>query len=175
MLFAPIIYSVPKFPIFYKLADAISEARSKHPESWITIGGDWNNRDLTPVLSLFPDLSPVDSGPTRKNATLDIQMTNYTDHVRVVSVNHALETLDGRLSDHKILQIDSVLPRPKSFSWEVHEYLKTSKEGDAKLLSLLGERVWGSVAILAPNVDDMTVEFHRVLDELMLQCYSWNG
>ena len=96
-------------------------------------------------------------------------MTNYTDHVRVVSVNHALETLDGRLSYHKILQIDSVLPCPKSFSWEVHEYLKTSKESDAKLLSLLRERDWGSVAILAP----LTVEFHRVLDELMLQCYLW--
>ena len=66
---------------FDKLTDAISEARSKHPESWVTIGGDWNNRDLGPILSLFPDLAPVRSGPTRKTATLDIQMTNYVDHI----------------------------------------------------------------------------------------------
>ena len=61
----------------------------------------------------------------------------------------------------------------RSFTWEVHEYLKTSRDGDAKLIALLGERDWSSVNILAPNVHDMALEFHRVLDELMLQCYSW--
>ena len=37
------------------LSDAISEARSKFPESWVTLGGDWNNRDIGSVLALFPD------------------------------------------------------------------------------------------------------------------------
>ena len=122
---------------FDVLTDAMSEAWSKFPESWVTLGGDWNNRDLAPVLTLFPDLKMVESGPTRKTATLDILVTSYSDHVSVVSVNHALESIDGKQSDHKILRVESVLPRPRAFNWEIQEFLKTSKEGDAKLVSLI--------------------------------------
>ena len=143
----------------------MSEARSKFPESWVTLGGDWNNRDLSPVLTLFPDLKLIDSEPTRRTATLDILVTNYSDHVSVVSVNHALESLDGKQSDHKILRVECVLSRPRAFNWEIHEHLKTSKEGDAKLVALLQARDWGSVSVLAPNVDDMASKFHRKLDK----------
>ena len=90
-----------------------------------------------------------------------------------VSVNHALQTLDGRETDHKILQIETVLPRPHAFTWEVHKYLKTSKDGDAKLISLLNQLDCSSVQTLAPNVHDMALEFNRILDELMKQCYCW--
>ena len=46
---------------FDKLADAVSEARTKFPEAWITVGGDWNRRDLKPVLDVFPDLKLIAS------------------------------------------------------------------------------------------------------------------
>ena len=122
---------------------------------------------------MFPDLRIIASGPTRLHATLDILLTNYAEHGTDVSVNHALEAEDGRKSDHRILMVNNILPRPRAFTWEVHEYLKTSREGDSKLIGLLNNRDWGSVQVLAPNVHDMALEFHRVLDELMLQCYEW--
>ena len=57
--------------------------------------------------------------------------------------------------------------------WEIHQHMKTSKERDKKLLGLIKNIDWGSVWVLAPNEDDMTLEFHRILDELMNQCYEW--
>ena len=81
-----------------------------------------------------------------------------------MSVNHPLESEEDTTSDHGILQVDSILPRPIAFVWEVHEYLKTSKEGDQKMAGLLTNCNWASVKALAPNNDDMALEFHRVLD-----------
>ena len=66
-----------------------------------------------------------------------------------------------------------VLPRPRAYVWEVHQYLQTSKEGDDRLVQLLGQQDWASVKILAPNNHDMALEFHRILDELLNRCYSW--
>ena len=111
---------------FDVLTDAISESRSLFPDAWVTVGGDWNGRNLDDITRLFPDLSVVDSPPTRKNATLDVLINNYPQYCVGVAVNHALESEDGKLSDHGILQVDSILPRPRAFVWEVHQYLKTS-------------------------------------------------
>ena len=65
------------------------------------------------------------------------------------------------------------MPRPRNFVWAVHEYLKTSEEGDKKLVDLLRQEEWNSVQVLAPNNEDMALEFHRVLGEMMEQCYEW--
>ena len=61
-----------------KLVDVINEARSKFPEAWITIGGDWNGRPLRPILQAFPDLGQVTTGPTREDSVLDIIITMST-------------------------------------------------------------------------------------------------
>ena len=87
------------------LTDAVLEAKTQSPDSWITIGGDWNGRPLDDITRLFPDLMVVDSPPTRKNATLDVGINNYPQYVVGVSVNHALESDTGTESDHKILHI----------------------------------------------------------------------
>ena len=102
---------------FDALTDAISEARSQEPDAWVTLGGDWNGRQLGGVSSMFPDMACIASPPTRKNATLDIIMNNYQHYVVGVNVNYALEADDGRRSDHQILQVNSVLPRPRAFVW----------------------------------------------------------
>ena len=158
---------------FDVLTDAISEARSIAPDAWVNIGGDWNGRSLAEVSRLFPDIAEVPSSPTRKDTTLDIIANNYCNYVSTVSTNFALEAEDGRKSDQQILQINSVLPRPRAFVWEVHQYLKTSREGDDQLVQLLSQQDWASVKILDPNNHDMALEFHRILDELMNRCYTW--
>ena len=38
---------------FEVLTDAISEARAKFPGVWLTIGGDWNERSLSPIYSNY--------------------------------------------------------------------------------------------------------------------------
>ena len=57
--------------------------------------------------------------------------------------------------------------------WEVHEYLKSTPDGDKRLVELLRQEQWLSVKALAPNTDDMAMEFHRLLEEKMAKCYEW--
>ena len=76
--YLPPAYSAKQTKDFFDvLTDAISEARAQCPDSWVTVGGDWNGRPLGDITSLFPDLLVVDSPPTRKNATLDVMVNNY--------------------------------------------------------------------------------------------------
>ena len=89
---------------FDVLTDAVLEAMSMSPDSWVTIGGDWNGRPLDELTKLFTDLVIIDSPPTRKTVTLNVVIGNYPQHVVGVSVNHALESEQGTVSDHKILQ-----------------------------------------------------------------------
>ena len=106
---------------------------------------------------MFPDLAKIPLRPTRKDATLDIILSNYYPHVKETSVNFALENNTGQKSDHRILCINTVLPRPRNFVWEVHEYLKTTPECYKKFIDLLNAETWASVKILAPNNNDMAL------------------
>ena len=139
---------------FHKLVDAVNEARSKYPEAWVTIGADWNGRDLQPLLQAFPDLSKIATPPTRADATLDIVVSNYINHLQEVRVNHALQPDDSlgnsaADSDHSIVKIQALLPRPKAFVWEVYEYMKVTKEGSDRLVGLLNNMDWSPVEDLS--------------------------
>ena len=172
--YLPPQYSVAESRDFMDvITDAITEARSKIPDAWVTVGGDWNARDLSPILSLFPDMDIVRSPPTRGSATLDIIILNYGQFLGQIDVNSPLETTDGKQSDHKVLSISAILPRPRAFAWEIHEYLKTSKEGDKKLVELIKNQDWNTVEQLKPNNHAMAVEFHRLIHEMMAKCYEW--
>ena len=96
----PRLTALESAQFFEKAIDVINEARTKIPEAWITVGGDWNQRPLTPLTNAFPDLTVVTTGPTRKDATLDITLTNYTEHVVSRSVNSPLESETDTSSDH---------------------------------------------------------------------------
>ena len=85
--------------------------------------GDWNERSLSPIAVAFPDLDWVRSDPTRKNKTLDIVVTNYPQYITKSSTNSPLENDVGTKSDHKVLLVESLLARPRTFTWEIHEYL----------------------------------------------------
>ena len=158
---------------FEVLVDGISEARAKHPGAWVTIGGDWNERSLSPLATNFPDLDWIGSGHTRKNKTLDIMVTNYREFIESVYENDPLENEVGVKSDHKILAVESLLPRPKTFTWEVHEYLKISPEGRAKFSELIKTESWEGVKKLAPNNHLMAAKFHETLDDLIHKCFEW--
>ena len=156
-----------------RLTDAVSEARSKKTDSWITIGGDWNGRCLEPILQIFPDIQITQSGPTRNDATLDILLTNYSQLHESVTVNAPLESELGTVSDHGILDVRSLLSRPQSYVWEVHEYLKVTKEGSDKLVERLNNMDWEQVESLAPNNSAMALKFHEVVNALLLECFKW--
>ena len=83
------------------LSNCIAELKTKMSGGWVTVGGDFNDRDLTNITSLFPDIEKVFSEPTRKKATLDVFYVNYSDYITLIEVNHPLQSdRIGSDSDH---------------------------------------------------------------------------
>ena len=154
------------------LSDAISEAKSTS-EGWFVLGGDWNNRSLSGLLDMYPDISQLVTPPTRKDNTLDIFLTNLNCHIKTTAVCSPLEGEVGQKSDHKIVIFESLLPRPKSFTWEVHEYLQVTKVGSERFIELLKNETWQTVLSEWPNQDRMTINFHRILETHIDSCFSW--
>ena len=155
------------------LSDSISEAKSVG-EGWIAIGGDWNHRPLRVALDMFPDIKEILTPPTRKSNVLDILATNFTDFVTTSVVTHPLEgEKNGIKSDHKIVIVESLLPRPKAFTWEVHEYLQITQKGKDKFVSLMNDTDWSELNGAWPDQDIMTNIFHQTLEKYLNSCFSW--
>ena len=109
------------------IADTVNEAKATS-DGWFLLGGDWNGRSLEGILNLFPDLKIIQTGPTRKDKTLDILLSNFCPYVTNTQTCFPIEGESGQTSDHKIVLVESHLPRPKAFRWEVHEYLKITHQ-----------------------------------------------
>ena len=118
------------------LANATAEAKQTS-DGWFVIGGDWNHRPLSGLLNLYPDLKQIITAPTRKDKILDIVISNIHLHVKNVGVTSPIEGELGQVSDHKTVVIESLLPRPRAFSWEVHEYLEVTKQGSDEFVKRL--------------------------------------
>ena len=135
---------------FDVLTDAIAESRTTS-EGWITVGGDWNNRPLAPVLDLFPEIKKLSTPPTRKDRTLDILCNNFNPYVKNAIVCSPLEGEIGQVSDHKIVLFEALLPRPKAFTWQTHEYLQITDRGKERFIELLNTMDWSTLKSAWPD------------------------
>lgn len=154
------------------LADAIGEAKSTS-DGWFLIGGDWNGRALGLLLQLYPDLAVVQTPPTRKNRTLDILLSNFGKFVVNTSTCFLIEGEEGQTSDHKIVIAEAMLPRPKTFQWEIHEYMKITDKGTERFKKFLDAEDWTVLQSLWPDQDKMAEAFQAKLHGYMLACFSW--
>ena len=118
-------------------------------------------------------MSAIKTGPTQKSATLDIVLSNFSGNTTSVSTNAPLESETDTVSDHRIVHVVAKLPKQKKFSWEVHEYMKITEEGNAELKAKIESEEWQSVKSLAPNNHDMALEFQRILMNYVRDCYEW--
>ena len=110
------------------LSDAVAEAKTTS-EGWFVIGRDWNYRQLKNLLDMYPDIKKIMTLPTRKSNVLDIILSNINQYTRNVQECAPLEGELGQTSDHKMVIVEALLPRPRTFSWETHEYLEITKDG----------------------------------------------
>ena len=157
---------------FDVLTDCISKAKTTS-EGWLLVGADWNNRSLVTILDLFPDIQPLSTAPTRKDKTLDIICSNFNKYVKSMAVCSPLEGESGQLSDHKIVLFDALLPRPRAFTWETHEYLQVTEDGKKKFIESFNVTDWSELHRAWPDHNKMTEIFHRRLDELVDSCFCW--
>lgn len=82
------------------IADAVEKVKRDLQNPYVCIGGDVNNRDISPAFKDFPDISMLPNVATRRGAALDICFTNYCDDVFRVDSRSPLTSLDGVESDH---------------------------------------------------------------------------
>ena len=57
------------------LSNAIAEAKTSS-DGWFVVGGDWNNRSLTGILDMYPDLTQIKTLPIRKDNILAVSYTH---------------------------------------------------------------------------------------------------
>ena len=155
------------------LSNAIAEAKVTS-DGWFVVGGDWNQRPMTGILDLYPDIKQIATAPTRKDRVLDIIMSNINPHsIKNIGVTAPLEGEHGQVSDHKTVVIESLLPRPRAFSWEVHEYLEVTKKGTEEFIQRLEAEQWPEILENYPQVDNMVEAFHKILNKHLFACFRW--
>ena len=120
---------------------------------------------------MYPDLIRRQTGPTRKNATLDYSHTNFEEHITNSIVCFPIKSSSNK-SDHSLIFYECMLPRPATFAWETHEYMLTNK-GTLKFNDLIASEDWSKAAALLPNVEAMVDTFQNILDTHITSCLSW--
>lgn len=95
------------------------------------------------------------TGPTRKDSVLDVFLTNFDQYITGFQTCFPLEGEVGETSDHQIVLLEALLPRPKSFKWEVHEYLKITKDGIARFKEKLDKEDWAVLHSFWPDHNKM--------------------
>ena len=154
------------------LSEAIAESK-KSSEGWIIVGGDWNNRPLNEALIMYPDIKILNTEPTRKDRTLDIIATNCLAYLIKSQVCHPLEGEYGQISDHKLVLAEFKLPRPRAFTWEVHEYLQITEIGKKEFIDRVNAIDWKDLSELWPNQDAMANVFTETLQDILHSCFKW--
>ena len=124
------------------LVDAISEACAKADSPWLVIAGDWNRYDLSCIADSYPNLSMVETPPTRGDALLDYSFTNFP--VDKAEVSFPVES-DNSKADHAIINYECMLERPASFAWETHEYIKLTDQGVKEFSERIKMQDWSQV------------------------------
>ena len=66
-----------------------------------------------------------------------------------------------------------MLPRPATFAWEVHEFIKLTKKGIDRFNDLIQAQDWSMVTFQHPNVEDMVSRFQSILYTHVSSCFSW--
>ena len=83
------------------LNDEISRAKTELNDPIVIIAGDFNKKPFQDAIVDFPDISVLDSDPTRGDEKLDLVMTNV---VSTADIKPPLESDDGQLSNWTMLR-----------------------------------------------------------------------
>ena len=95
------------------LLDCIDKLKIKFPDCLIFIGGDFNNKDMSPLKTTFPEFEPIEAGATRRGAALDEIYTNISSTCKEKAILRPLSKIDGTLSDHCTIAATFKLPKQK--------------------------------------------------------------
>ena len=107
----------------------------------------------------------VETGPTRGDHTLDLLFTNVGDKVVEKLVLPPLQTVAGRVSNHRCIYAAFELPNPREYTWVVKYRRARTKKAEENFARDLGEWDWREL-IEAADVDSKWMAFRTALETL---------
>ena len=147
------------------LTDLISNIKVKHEDAAIFLGGDMNRRDFSLITRAFPDITTLQTNPTRHGIHLDLIATNLNDALSVCSIHPPLETDDGLLkSDHSIVYASYLISKRTRPKWTTHLAREKTDEGKALFHELLKEQDW-SLVTESNNPSEMACQLDYILTD----------
>ena len=102
------VYMPPNYPstkarsCLDYIADVVSEAKRRFPQSMLVVAGDWNQWPVDHLCQEHPDLSEVEHGPTRNGNKIDKFLVNFGRSIVESDTLKPLDDGQGRESDHLV-------------------------------------------------------------------------
>lgn len=149
------------------ISDAIADVKTSLGDPVIIIGGDFNNRDISPAFIADANLELVRSGPTRSGATLDQIYTNSPACLVTpeAEIYPPLESEEGLASDHKCVFASLRFEKVRDFEWIKTTVRLRSAQRDLTFCDELRSTDWeflrplcvdGAVRAFETRMDDIT-------------------
>ena len=153
------------------ISDVIGEAKRKFENCTIICAGDFNQWPAQELVQDHPDLVEVVHGPTRGDREIDRSFVNFGRAIQESGTLPALETEDGRESDHKIAWAVASFKVPPSAN-VTYKYRAYTERGAEAFLSDLNNQNWTRV-YEAPDTDRKAVVFEEIVEALLEKNFKW--
>ena len=124
------------------ISDVISEGKRKFEDYNIVLSGDFNQWDIGSIILEHIELREVQHGPTRGDKKIGKTFTNFDRQIVESGTLPALQSEDGRCSDHLISYWATKFTRPPSET-VTYTYRYYSRAGARSFKSWLAEVDWG--------------------------------
>ena len=158
----PSLKACDKLSFVTNIAEEITRLKVKHTSPYVILGGDFNNIDISPLLSSIPEMKTIMTGPTRGNNVLDLLITNFDERIQdkhVVPI--PLETEEGGASDHRPVAAVARLPHVTPPQNSTHTYMVIDEKGVEKFKGLLLNQDWRFLECL--DIHEAAEEFNLTL------------
>ena len=123
--------------ILEAVVGTIDRVKIKYDDPILLVGGDFNNKNMSPVMNALPELKPLNAGATRGDTMLDEIYCNIDRSIVQKEILHPLCKEDGTESDHKIIAAGAKLPRAVRDRAKVFKFRPLTRKGTEEFKSLL--------------------------------------
>ena len=147
------------------LRDEVALVKATIKDPVVFVCGDFNRRDVGRELATVGDLMPLDAGPTRGDAELDLIYTNEKRAVKEVKVLPPLQSARGIDSDHRCVFAEIGFKKERNYSWVVKMRRLRTQAREEAFAKELAEWDWGALRG-SDDVDSMAAELEKVLGTL---------
>ena len=148
-----------------QLATEVAALCSSYRNPAIFVAGDMNHRDICTAVNEVGDFTPLVSGPTRGDSTIDIILSNVPElHSETITLP-PLQADKGTFSDHKSVYTEAVFPKHRGYEWVVRMRPTRDPGREATFANELESYDWVA-AFDGLDVDGMAEKLEEVTNRL---------